>query len=73
MTSIEIGKVGKILSGEDAGHYVKIERDPGSISAYLILTSDTPDFQTGFDDWVSNSSDLAKYLEEPGWQIEWLP
>ena len=68
-----VGKVGRILAGKDAGWYVKILDDSENTGGYLILTARDPAFRDGFDDWVKNEGDLAGYIQESGWLIEWTP
>jgi hypothetical protein len=71
MPKIEIGPVGKIVEGDDAGYYVKIVDDEQNTGGFLVITSDSPDFSTGYDDWVENRSALEEYFVESGWRIEW--
>ena len=68
---ILIGTVGKILSGDSAGWYVKVLDDSHDSSGFLILTSIESDFSTGFDNWVENKEKLECFFAESGWQIEW--
>lgn len=72
MSEIEYERTGKIVSGDDAGMFVRISpEDPGS-GGFLILTSPSMDFKTGSDDWVSDVQHLRAYFEASRWDIEWL-
>lgn len=73
MTDFVIGTVGRILAGKEVGRYVKILDDAEGTGGYLILTSDHSDFRTGFDNWVADKEDLASYMRDAGWKIEWMP
>ena len=74
---IKIGTVGKILKGEDAGWYVKIEDDSPSTSGYLILISSSSnmsplDPSPGFDYWVDSYDSLVGFFYASKWIIHWL-
>jgi hypothetical protein len=65
-----IGKDGRIVSGEYAGYEVRIVDDSKATGGYLILTwKDDP--KTGFDNWVETVDDLEQFFRESGWIIEW--
>lgn len=69
---VQVGRVGKIVFGEEAGSYIKVEDDAANTGGYLILTATDPDMREGFDNWVENRDALAKYFSDAGWVIEWL-
>jgi len=64
--------VGKVISGHDAGLYVKVIFDSGDTGGYYVLTSNEYDFSVGFDDWVESKEILIKYFAESDWVIDWL-
>lgn len=64
--------VGKVISGHDAGLYVKVIFDSGDTGGYYVLTSNEDDFSVGFDDWVESKEILIKYFAESDWVIDWL-
>jgi hypothetical protein len=69
-----VGHVGRILTGPEAGWFVKIQDDRGDTDGYLILVSRNKDFRPGsegYDDWVADEHELMAYLRESGWTIEW--
>jgi hypothetical protein len=67
----KIGKKGRIRSGKGAGFFVRIEDDSQNTGGYLILRwQDVP--KVGYDHWVENLADLEQYMNEAGWDIEWL-
>ena len=71
MSSVPIGKVGKILLGSGAVRFVKVVDDADSTGGFLILTSANPTFVPGYDDWVQDSAALAAYFQEAGWVVDW--
>ncbi|MFK8906629.1 hypothetical protein [Streptomyces sp. YS-3] len=69
---IEIGKVGWIRSGDDAGKYVKVQELPDSPSSFLILLA----YDSGFsrrcgDYWVEDRESLKAFFDEGQWVVEW--
>jgi len=70
---IRIGVVGEILTGDEAGLFVKIEDDrEGSTGGFYILTAKDRDIKDGFDNWVVDEDSLRKYFDEAQWTIRWL-
>lgn len=69
---IRIGIVGEIVTGDEAGSFVKIIDDTEHTGGFLILTSSTPEMKDGFDNWVENESSLKQYFVESKWVIRWL-
>ena len=68
---IELGKVGKIVAGEESGRYIQVVDDVASTGGFLILTAMAPDMHDGFDSWVENREMLEHFFEEAGWIVEW--
>ena len=70
MTSIIIGKIGKILSGDEQGKFIKIidDRDTGG---FIILTGEDREFHHSYDNWVEDETALLYYFRESHWLIEW--
>ena len=71
MTGTPIGRVGKIVSGDEAGLFVKVISDSDATGGFLILTSRDVHFASGFDDWVADEDALERYLRDACWLIEW--
>lgn len=70
---IKIGVVGEILTGDEAGFFVKVEDDRNSSTGgYYILTAKEPNMKDGFDNWVEDEDSLKKYFIEAKWTIRWL-
>ena len=71
---IEIGIIGLIESGDQAGMQVKILDDSKSTGGYLILTGENLDNKDleAFDDWVATKNELEGYFNESKWEIKWL-
>ncbi|HAL71290.1 MAG TPA: hypothetical protein DCP71_05900 [Verrucomicrobiales bacterium] len=70
--NIQINVIGKILTGENSGCYIKVKDDSDATGGYLILTSSTSDFSDGFDNWVANLPQLTAYFEEANWRVQWF-
>jgi hypothetical protein len=66
-----VGKVGRIKSGEYAGFSVRIDDDSRNTGGYLILLWKDAT-STGYDDWVKDLTDLDAFFRESGWDMEWL-
>lgn len=70
---IEIGTVGRIVEGDEAGSYVKVVDDASNTGGYLVLTSANPDMSDAFDNWVEDRESLSRYFEESRWVVTWTP
>jgi hypothetical protein len=68
---IKLEAVGKIVAGDEAGHYVRVVDDRRNSGGFLILTAATPDMQDGYDSWVEDEATLQRFFEESGWVIDW--
>ncbi|WP_248323020.1 hypothetical protein [Caballeronia sp. Sq4a] len=71
MEKILYGIVGKIIAGDNAGSYVKVEDDSASTGGFLILTSGHPDLSAGFDNWVETKDAVERFFAESNWNVEW--
>lgn len=69
---IQIGKVGRIVAGQEMGSYIRVVDDEASTGGFLIFSGTASDMQDGFDSWVENEQMLQRYFEESKWVIEWL-
>lgn len=67
-----IGKIGKIVAGDEVGRFVKIVDDSKNTGGFLILTADDVQFHNGYDNWVEDEISLNRYFQESGWLVEWL-
>lgn len=67
---IEIGRVGKIVSGEQTGDYILVQDNLAETGGYLILLGDDPAFKTGGDYWVGRE-DLEKAFMQRKWTVDW--
>ena len=70
---IKISHNGLMLKGDHKGWYLRVEYDEKHTGGYFIhyfesLSSNS----TGYDDWVSNLSDLESYFIEAQMEIKWL-
>ncbi len=72
MSNIRLDTIGEILEGDDKGKFIKILDDSQSTGGYLIVTSQGPKFETGYDDWVEDWDSLEGYFQESNWIIRWL-
>lgn len=69
---IKIGKVGRIVSGDDAGKFVRVDELPDSPPSYLILLAEDQDFKRGCGDyWVEDFPSLEEFFTEGQWTVEW--
>ena len=66
-----VGIVGRIVEGDDAGSYVKVLDDSENTGGYIILTSSHHDMSDGFDNWVQDRESLSAYFEESRWVVNW--
>lgn len=69
---LRINTLGKIVAGTDSGCFLRILDDSENTGGFLVLTSKDPSMKDASDDWVRDARDLAAYLDESGWTIEWL-
>jgi len=69
---IRIGKWGRIISGDEAGWYLKVEDDANSTGGYIIITCKEPGSNIGYDNWVKDLVHLRNYFKASNWSIEWL-
>ncbi|CAG0991648.1 hypothetical protein BURK2_02421 [Burkholderiales bacterium] len=68
---VRLGKVGKIIAGDDTGHYVKVIDDREDSGGFLILIAKTQDMQDGYDSWVEDEKALYRFFEESRWIVDW--
>ncbi|WP_077002995.1 hypothetical protein [Variovorax sp. KK3] len=68
---IKLGEIGKIVGGQELGHYVKVVDDGPNTGGFLVVTSTDSDMQDGFDSWVEDMQTLQRFFEEAGWVIDW--
>ena len=64
--------IGKIISGRNTGWYIKLINDQISSGGFYIYEFKNPDDNEGFDTWLENESDIQGFINESGWEIEWL-
>ena len=70
---IEVGRVGIIKSGDDAGWQVKVLDDSSDSGGFLILISkefNNPKSE-GYDSWVNSYDEVISYFIESNWVIDW--
>ncbi|GGT34531.1 hypothetical protein GCM10010207_38220 [Streptomyces atratus] len=69
---IKIDSIGRIVSGEEAGRFVRIQELPDDPPSYLIITAVDRDFrQGGGDSWAEDEASLRQYFIESRWIINW--
>lgn len=68
---IEVNRMGRIVTGDDAGCWVKVEDDRENTGGYLIHQGMDSTFTRGSDSWVESREVLEGYFKESGWKIEW--
>ncbi|MFJ1645775.1 hypothetical protein [Streptomyces sp. NPDC088258] len=69
---IEIGKIGRISSGDDSGKFVKIQELHDDPPSFLILMAYDSEFKNGCGDyWVEDYDSLKGFFTESQWEIQW--
>ncbi len=71
--NIKIETIGRIISGDETGFFVKILDDSENTGGFIILTSPSKEFNnTVYDNWVEKFDYLEEYFNESSWVIDWL-
>ena len=68
---VRVGQLGKIIRGDELGHYVKVVREPSRTDGLLILTSADADMTEGHDCWVENTDALRRFFDKAHWVVDW--
>lgn len=69
---IRIGKIGRIVSGDETGKFVRVDELPDSAPSYLILLADDQEFKRGRGDyWVEDFLSLEQFFIEGKLVVEW--
>ena len=72
---IPIGKVGKVIEGEEKGWFIKIEPDNSETKGYYIFLCKNHTFigglGEGYDDWVDSYESLVEYFKDEDFLVEW--
>lgn len=70
--AIEIGRVGRIVGGDECGRFVRVQELGDSPPSYLVLLAHDAAFTRGCgDDWVEDRGALSQYFAEARWVVEW--
>jgi hypothetical protein len=71
---IEIGRLGVIERGDDAGFQIKVLDDSDNSGGFLIITGKNLNDRSSeaFDGWVATKEELQGYFEESKWVVKWL-
>ncbi|WP_298791038.1 hypothetical protein [uncultured Allomuricauda sp.] len=70
--NLKYNTLGEIISGRNAGWYVKLIDDRASSGGIYIYEFKEPDDNEGFDTWLENENDVDGFISESGWKIKWL-
>jgi hypothetical protein len=68
---IEIGRVGKIVSGDDAGDYILVQDQLTETGGYLILLGHDPALTSGGGDYWVERHQLGKAFKQKRWTVDW--
>ncbi|GEP40878.1 hypothetical protein BGE01nite_01690 [Brevifollis gellanilyticus] len=68
---IQIGVKGRILEGDEAGHFILVQNDEENTGGFLILTASDEEMIEGHDAWVEDYKQLEAYFDESHWKIDW--
>jgi hypothetical protein len=71
---VRVGVLGRIVSGDRQGSYVRVDDDQQNTGGYLVLVSADPTFKSGegSDDWVESEQHLEAYFRASKWAVNWL-
>ncbi|WP_344632911.1 hypothetical protein [Streptomyces glaucosporus] len=70
---IEVGRVGRISSGDHSGKFVKVRELPDDPPSFLVLLAHDRGFRRGYGDyWVEDRASLEQFFAEGSWVVEWL-
>jgi hypothetical protein len=69
------GVAGQIISSSKPHHMVRVEDDSANTGGFFIYEwwtgSNGPNVNDAFNSWVESTEDLALFLKESGWIIQW--
>ncbi|MEB8340165.1 hypothetical protein [Streptomyces endophyticus] len=69
---IQVEALGRIVSGDEQGRYVYIQKPPDDPPSFLVLTAADPDLKVaGGDEWVEDFASLEQFFDEGNWVVEW--
>jgi hypothetical protein len=68
---IEIGRLGKIVSGDDAGDYILVQDQLTETGGYLILLGHDPALTSGGGDYWVERHQLEKAFKQKRWTVDW--
>jgi hypothetical protein len=68
---IPIGRMGRIVSGPEAGRVLEVVPDAWGTGGYFLFTYDAADRSAEDDTWVPDHAALLAAFAETGWVIDW--
>jgi hypothetical protein len=69
---IKVGKVGRIVAGDEVGKFVRVDELADSPPSYLILLAHDQEFSRGCGDyWAEDFASLEQFFIEGKWVVEW--
>ena len=75
MIDLKLNKIGKIIKGDNAGWYVKVEQDSNCTGSYYIYEFKNKNgnnkWGEAYDNWVESLNDVRGYFYESEWDILW--
>ena len=72
MSEIYIGRIGRILEGDETGWMLQVIDDAENTGGFLVVTWHDDIEGSGYDGWVEDYESLEQYFEDSHWVIEWF-
>ena len=68
------GRKGEIIKGEYTGWYIELVDDSQGETGgyYIVITNPAPNISKTYDSWLEEEEDVPAYINEMGWEINWL-
>lgn len=70
--TVKLDTIGEIISGDNAGWFIKVINTTKNADSYSILLSDNQSFDEVFNDYVATTKLLKRYFEKSQWRIKWF-
>ena len=69
---IVLGRIGRILAGENGGYFINVHYDGESTHGYYVfLMNDIDNPSDGGDYWCQDMNEVRRLFEASQWEVEW--